>query len=102
MAPKFLLIEPAGDWLGGWQKTLEFDWIPLDIDAMRARLEWQLNLEPPPDSSTAAGEEKGEPVEHRYTLSDLEEVLRRIWPRGEGHDRGYRASTRPTPTRPAP
>ena len=70
--PKFLLIEPAGDWLGGWQKTLELDWIPLDIDAMRARLEWQLNVETPPDSATAATEEKGEPVEHRYTLSDLE------------------------------
>ena len=70
--PRFLLIEPAGDWLGGWQKTLEFDWIPLDIDAMRARLEWQLNVETPADTGTTATDEKGEPVEHRYTLSDLQ------------------------------
>ena len=70
--PKFLVIEPAGDWLGGWQKTLEFDWIPLDIDAMRARLEWQLNLAASTATAASTADDKGEPVEHRYTLADLE------------------------------
>jgi len=69
---KFLLIEPAGDWLGGWQKTLELDWIPLDVDAMRARLEWQLNLAAPTAAAASTSDDKGEPVEHRYTLADLE------------------------------
>jgi hypothetical protein len=72
VVPKFVLIEPAGDWLGGWQKTLEFDWIPFDIDAMRARLEWQLNLPTLPAVGGATTKEQGEPVEHRYTLADLE------------------------------
>jgi SAM-dependent methyltransferase len=68
---RFLLIEPAGDWLGGWQKTLEFDWIPSAVDAIRARLVWQLNEEGSNKTSVQAMEERGEPVEHRYTLDDL-------------------------------
>jgi SAM-dependent methyltransferase len=69
---RFVLVEPAGDWLGGWQKTLEFDWIPSALDAVRARLAWQLD-----DGAQAAGPpggapvDRGEPVEHRYTLGDL-------------------------------
>ena len=70
--PRFVLVEPAGDWLGGSQRTLEFDWIPSAVDAIRARLAWQLNLDGgrPPVSADAI-EERGEPVEHRYPLQDL-------------------------------
>ena len=68
---RFLLIEPAGDWLGGWQKTLDFDWIPSAVDAIRARLAWQMNEPPPGTVPEAPADERGEPVEHRYTLADL-------------------------------
>ena len=70
---RFLLVEPAGDWLGGSQKTLEFDWILSAMDSIRARLAWQLNgdgVERRP--APAAAEERGEPVEHRYTVRDLQ------------------------------
>ena len=69
---RFLLIEPAGDWLGGWQKTLEFDWIPTAVDAMRERLVWQLNEPRGEAAASETADERGEPVEHRYTLGDLE------------------------------
>ena len=68
---KFLLIEPAGDWLGGWQQTLDFDWILTAVDAMRDRLVWQMNEPGAPAEPAPVAEERGEPVEHRYTLSDL-------------------------------
>ena len=68
---RFLLVEPAGDWLGGSQKTLEFDWILSAVDAIRARLVWQVNEEGGERVAAPAAEERGEPVEHRYTVSDL-------------------------------
>ena len=72
---RFLLVEPAGDWLGGSQKTLEFDWILSALDAIRARLVWQMN-EPAGERVTpASAEERGEPVEHRYTVSDLKQFF---------------------------
>ena len=82
--PRFVLIEPAGDWLGGWQQTLDFDWIADAVDNIRARLGWHVNraaagcgrvrqgaagCEAAPGCEGAGGE--GAPVEHRYTLSDL-------------------------------
>ena len=75
LVPRFVLIEPAGDWLGGWQKTLEFDWIPAAVDNIRARLAWQMNetaAEPP---HLPPADERGEPVEHRYTLTDLKQFF---------------------------
>jgi SAM-dependent methyltransferase len=73
---RFLLIEPAGDWLGGWQKTLELDWIPLALETIRARLVWQvMALHGTPATGTApasAQAPRGDPVEHRYPLSDFE------------------------------
>jgi len=72
--PKFVLIEPAGDWLGGSQRTLEFDWILSAIDAIRARLVWQMNdgasaVRPP---AAPPEDPRGEAVEHRYTVGDLQ------------------------------
>lgn len=71
--PKFVLVEPAGDWLGGSQKTLEFDWILSAIDTIRARLVWQMNGGAVADRPPAAPEPdlQGEAVEHRYTVGDL-------------------------------
>jgi SAM-dependent methyltransferase len=97
--PRFFLIEPAGDWLGGWQRTLDLDWIVPAIDAIRSRLVWQLGDDGTPRSgvlhagsdqaalngcntkTTKAGpgcstnEATGEAVEHRYTLGDLEQFF---------------------------
>ena len=83
--PRFVLIEPAGDWLGGWQRTLDFDWVVGAIDNLRARLEWQVHgasgsrrslveggRQGAPACEGAAGCHGGAPVEHRYTLSDLQ------------------------------
>ena len=73
---RFLLVEPAGDWLGGSQKTLEFDWILSAMDAIRARLVWQINADGARDRDAAPGaEERGEPVEHRYTIGDLKRLF---------------------------
>src|SRR5262249_51834897 len=33
-AERFLLVEPSGDWLGGWQKSLDLDWITAALDTM--------------------------------------------------------------------
>ena len=69
---RFLLVEPAGDWLGGSQKTLEFDWMLSAIDTIRARLVWQVNAEDGGHREPApVADERGEPVEHRYTIADL-------------------------------
>ena len=72
---RFLLVEPAGDWLGGSQKTLEFDWILSAVDAIRARLVWQMNEDGAERIAVPAAEERGEPVEHRYTISDLQQFF---------------------------
>ena len=70
--PRFVLVEPAGDWLGGSQRTLELDWILSAVDAIRARLVWQLNLDGGrPPAPAQAADDRGEPVEHRYPVQDL-------------------------------
>jgi SAM-dependent methyltransferase len=81
---RFLLVEPAGTWLGGWQRTMEFDWLLAALDDIRARLLWEAG-----DPSTGpraeeirrplapcAGEAprpgSGEAVEHRYPIEDFQ------------------------------
>lgn len=69
---RFVLVEPAGDWLGGSQNTLEFDWILSALDAIRARLVWQMNAGTGGGTVAEAGADtRGEAVEHRYTVGDL-------------------------------
>jgi 2-polyprenyl-3-methyl-5-hydroxy-6-metoxy-1,4-benzoquinol methylase len=79
-ADRVFLIEPGGDWLGGWARTLELDWIVNALDTIRARILWQMGgpgktgvsegsgfrLKP-----EATGNPPGEPVEHRYTFGDF-------------------------------
>ena len=74
--PRFVLVEPAGDWLGGSQRTIELDWIPAAVDGIRARLAWQLNLDRAPQPAPAGeAEDRGEPVEHRYPVADLKQFF---------------------------
>jgi SAM-dependent methyltransferase len=70
---RFLLVEPAGTWFGGWQRTLELDWIASALDDIRARLLWEAG-EPTPaaaTSSAASPEISGEAVEHRYPIEEF-------------------------------
>jgi hypothetical protein len=70
---RFLLVEPAGTWFGGWQRTLELDWIASALDDIRARLLWEAG-EPTPaatPSSQASPAISGEAVEHRYPIEEF-------------------------------
>lgn len=68
---RFFLIEPAGNWYGGWQQTFSLDWIAESIFRIRDRLEHQLgDLPAAPGGPRAAA--AGEPVEHRYPIEDFE------------------------------
>ncbi len=94
---RFFLIEPAGDWLGGMQRTLDLDWIVPAIDTIRSRIVWQIGEDKPgpgirdpgsdgekaglkacatntPATSQAATN-TGEAVEHRYTLDDFKQFF---------------------------
>ena len=69
---RFLLVEPAGTWLGGWQRTLELDWLGTALDDIRTRLLWEAGepMRAAPPSPIA--EEAGEAVEHRYPIEDFQ------------------------------
>jgi SAM-dependent methyltransferase len=68
---RFLLVEPAGTWLGGWQRTLELDWLATALDDIRTRLLWEAGEGMRPATPSPAAEEAGEAVEHRYPLEDF-------------------------------
>ncbi len=76
---RFLLVEPAGTWLGGWQRTLDLDWLAEALDDIRTRLLWETGERPPaahapapsPVEASPAAEEAGRAVEHRYPLDDF-------------------------------
>jgi SAM-dependent methyltransferase len=69
---RFFLVEPAGNWLGEWQRTLDLDWLAEALFTIRDRLEYQFGLTPtarrgsPPAAAAA-----GEPTEHRYSIEDF-------------------------------
>ncbi len=70
---QFLLIEPAGDALGRWRRTLDFDWLPIELDKIRARAEYQLGMHAvAPESDAPAREPIGSAVENRYPAADYE------------------------------
>ncbi len=75
--PRFLLIEPRGDWKGSWRKDLDFDWLLLELDKIGTRLSLSTGelqtqrLEP----GQTPQREPGEPVEHRYTLDDFRDIF---------------------------
>ncbi len=107
-ADRFFLIEPGGDWLGGWARTIDLDWIPNALDVIRARIAWQLGATRRRLRGTGRGGRQprpahgGEPVEHRYTHRRPAAVLRRLRPRrARHHRRRRRLSARPARRRPA-
>jgi SAM-dependent methyltransferase len=74
LCDRFFLIEPAGDALGRWPRRIDFDWVPVELDKIRARTE-HLLLEARgggPRVSAGGASGVGRAVEHRYPLSDYE------------------------------
>ena len=68
---RFFLIEPAGNWLGQWQKTLDVDWIAEAVMTIRDRLEEQFGVAPPVRLAPAPVTPPGEPTERRYSIEDF-------------------------------
>ena len=70
---RFLLIEPRGDWKGSWDKELDFDWLVHDMEKIRAHLAYATG-EPQAttDCGNLGGDEREEPIEHRYSIEDFE------------------------------
>jgi SAM-dependent methyltransferase len=68
---RFFLIEPAGDALGRWRRTLDFDWVPAELDKIRARIEHAVGLDAvqPEPPGRAAGD-AGRAIENRYPEHD--------------------------------
>jgi SAM-dependent methyltransferase len=88
---RFLLIEPAGDALGRWKRTIDFDWLPAELEKIRARIEYVLresasssqlpaassqlpacSSQLPASSSASSPSPEGRAVEHRYPIADYE------------------------------
>jgi SAM-dependent methyltransferase len=74
-----LLIEPRGNWAGGWQKDLDFDWLLADLDNVRRHLEFLCGddadgraAQPRDDPARPVPAAEGSAMERRYTLDDLE------------------------------
>ena len=67
------LIEPAGDVSGRWRRTLDFDWLPCELDKIRARIEHSIGDGQPPALPPRAATEsiqQGRAVENRYPQED--------------------------------
>ena len=86
--PAFFLIEPAGTWTGGWNRSGDLDWLPETLGQIRQRLEYQFSLEAdapstpleagpvtPGTHAQAALSEVAGPTEYRYTLTDFERLF---------------------------
>lgn len=70
---RFMLLEPRGDWKGEWQRELDLDWLLLDMDKIRARLDFITGESEPKKTplKTDSAAPKNEPVEQRFSPSDF-------------------------------
>jgi SAM-dependent methyltransferase len=69
----FFLIEPAGDRAGRWRRTLDFDWLPCEMDKIRARIEYAMGAQSDRAVSlpaAIAALDQGRAVENRYPQED--------------------------------
>ena len=69
---RFFLIEPAGDALGRWRRSLDFDWVPGELDKIRTRIEHALEVDTvrPSGPSAEPAAETGRAIENRYPEAD--------------------------------
>lgn len=72
----FLLIEPKGDWKGSWDKTLDLDWMILELDKIQKRLAFVMDENELPVGIPSAGNSKGAAVENRYSLQDFKHIFK--------------------------
>jgi len=76
--PRWFLIEPAGDALGRWRYRHDLDWVLLELDKLRWRLEHELG-EPAvtshPASTAPSAAHDTDAVEYRYSLDDYEQLF---------------------------
>ncbi len=74
---RFFLIEPAGNWYGGWQQDLSLDWVAEAIFLIRDRLQFQFGIDTDGSRSGAepVAEPAGAPIERRYPLEDFERLF---------------------------
>jgi len=72
----FLLIEPKGDWKGSWDKTLDLDWMILELDKIQKRLALVTDENELPVGIPSAGNLKGAAVENRYSLQDFKHIFK--------------------------
>ncbi|MBD3413245.1 MAG: methyltransferase domain-containing protein [Candidatus Aminicenantes bacterium] len=72
----FLLIEPRGDWKGSWDKTLDLDWMILELDKIRSRISYLLQDTEQPPVSSPNQDSSGDPVENRYSLKDFKNIFK--------------------------
>ncbi len=72
---RFFLIEPAGNWYGGWQQSVNLDWVAESLFLIRDRLAAQLAPVPPTPPGPSTTPPTGEPVERRYPLQDFERMF---------------------------
>jgi SAM-dependent methyltransferase len=71
------LIEPAGNALGQWDPHLDVDWIPLELDKIRRRVEHELATMRVPaiHGDQAPDGWAGAAVERRYPISEYERLF---------------------------
>ena len=76
-SPRFLLLEPQGNWKGQWKHKIDFDWLMLELDKIRARLAYNLGEEEPEMEALPEHQmtQQGAPIEHRYTKEDFKKFF---------------------------
>lgn len=88
--PRLVLIEPHGDWKGSWDRRLNLDWLPIELDKLRSRLESSLGL-----PTTISHEKQNSPtlhgaaVENRYSIAEMVELLAGYRVRVQGTVSGF-------------
>ena len=75
---RFFLIEPAGNALGQWRDSHDFDWLASDLDAIREKLDGAFAARPHqaprhPENGSALSSDSA--IERRYTYDDFEEFF---------------------------
>ena len=70
---RFFLIEPAGNALGQWRDSHDFDWLASDLDEIREKLDRVFGDRPPtaPGAAAAPMPTEEAAVERRYTHDDF-------------------------------
>ena len=85
---RFLLIEPAGNALGQWRESSDFDWVAADLDAIREKLDAVFGAPVHGSHPHAGVSTSDEPVERRYTLDDFERFFQGFTLRVQGTTSG--------------